>query len=100
MRADNNQEARHKLLSLCDKQLEATIRDAEGSIERVTADLRYSIRVISILSDSLSEREDFPAHERGLFALMEKSFNNVLMHLQFFDEFYQRIGHVRKLLTV
>lgn len=89
-----------KLFNLCELQLLSIIEQAESSILKVTESTSAALKMSSELSEVVSGSDCNHSNEVELCAELEQRFNLILTNMQFFDEFSQRIEHIKEIVDL
>lgn len=89
-----------KLFDLCEKQLLSIIDDASTSMLKVTGGTSQVVRESAILFKLILASDTKRQNDIELCLSLEKSINDMVINMQFFDELCQRIEHIMKIVIL
>ena len=88
-----------KLLRLCEKQLVGIVEDTESFFNTVTATALELANNIEKLKETINDSGIVDSKIDDVFLDIENQSNDFIVNLQFFDEFSQRINHVKEAMN-
>ncbi len=89
-----------QLMELCEKQIGAILEDSEKAFGDLTTNALAQVREISRLRDGLASQGELNTELKKQFQGLDELSDQVIMRLQFLDEYAQRAGHVRTLIQI
>ena len=100
MSSNKNITMSDKLFDLCKKQLLSVIDEAGNSILKVTESTSLAVKNSAELFEVIEESKINRKNEADLCLRLEESVNQILVNMQFFDEFSQRIEHIMEIIDL
>ncbi|MEQ8408476.1 MAG: hypothetical protein RKH07_09390 [Gammaproteobacteria bacterium] len=100
MKESENTSMSDKLFDLCELQLLSIIKDAEVSIAKITSSTTDAVKNSAELRELIKSGNGDREKDVVVSAELEERVNEVLVNMQFFDEFSQRIQHIMEIVEL